>query len=255
MSADYMRSRRIGIPIGFERRDGHCVISMEQFEVLSRFRVTTQRSLHVMGAELGRSLYVEDGFQEFELTHSQPARVPLPEAQSASLTETSESAQTGLPTESPEESAAIDLPISKLSPPEIEAVEPAEQGPLVAAAPGAVIDRFVLDARLRAGPPIMRVDGTVIPWAIAAPPKSAPSAPASASTLVFLKRIGEETLLRTPLTRYRALDAAQARAINVGAVAVFEKGEEHRFLLAKAGAIQLQGDLFDPTNVGPENES
>lgn len=254
MTTDVRPSRRIGIPIEHERKDGYCEMSIQQFEAFSSARINTQRSLRAMGAQLGKPLYVNEGFHEFELRHPQPTRVPAPDPQEPETPGPNGCVEHVSPALSSRVPAVVDLPGStRTEPPDVTAAAVME-GPLLAAAPGVVIDRLALDVHLRAGPSIMRLDGKLTPWATTALPK--PVAKAAAQfRQVILERIGEETMLRTPQARYRAPDAAQARAIDVGTMARIEKGEEQRCLFAKGNAIRLHDDLFDPTNVDPENES
>lgn len=254
MTNDVTPTRRIGVPIECERRDGYCEMTIQQFEAFSSVRINTQRSLCAMGAQLGKPLYVKDGFHEFELKHPQSTRVPAPELQEPETTRPSGCVETASPAVSSRVLAVVDLPGSTRTEPDDVTSAAVMNGPLLAAAPGAVIDRIALDVHLRAGPSFMRLDGNLTPWATTALPKPAAKAAAQVRHVILL-RIGEETMLRTPQARYRTPDAAQARAIDVGTMARIEKGEEQRWMFAKANAIQLQGDLFDPTNVSPENES
>lgn len=251
MTSDRLSSRRIGVPIEFERREDHCAISIAQFEVASHRRNTTQRSLGAMGAKLGIPLYVEGGFQEFELIHPLAVPVPTPDQKTAAIKEPSGSSETGPATSSPEEPAVGGLPLSMSAPEEVATADPMQQGPLLAAAPGAGIARGALDDLVRSGPDLMRVDGAIIPWATTASPKPAPKAPESFQPL-WISRVQDETLLRTETTRYRTPNVDQARAISVGAIVIVEKGEQRHFLLARAGALRIQCELFETIEVEPE---
>lgn len=251
MTIDRLSFRRIGVPIEFERREDHCAISVAQFEVASHRRNTTQRSLGAMGAKLGIPLYVEGGFQEFELIHPLGVPVPTPDKKTAAIKEPSGSSETGPATSSPEEPPAAGLSLSMSTPEVVVAADPMQQGPLLAAAPGAGIARGALEDLVRSGPDLMRVDGAIIPWATTASPKPTPKAPESVQPL-RISRVRDETLLRTETARYRAPNVDQARGISVGAIVIVEKGEQRHFLLARASALQLQGDIFDTIEVDPE---
>lgn len=252
MQPDRASVRQIGIPIEFDRRDRHCEMTLDQLKALFQFRVTTQRSLQAMGSKLGSPLYVVDGFLEFELSYHELTGAKAVVAQIDRVELAREIHEAGTQVADPDERAAADSSISMGSSQEVVSAELDRLGPLLAAAPGAKINRAVLNARLRTGPAVMRVDGQVVPWAATASPKTAPEASVTTSPLV-LERVGDVTLLRTILALYRTFDLAQARAMDVGERVVFERSNEQRCLVARAGAIRAQGDLFSRPDVDFED--